>query len=384
MSNGKPYSLFKRGRVFYASFKLPNGKWSTAKSTGETARSRAERWAHNYCNAGQIVVKENVSFEKYSRDFFSWEGAWAIDKRARGLRVSRRQCYNLTYLLTNHLSPTFGKYMLTEINRAIIKEYRNKIYSDGYSGNSINKILSALKAILGAAEEEGLVQFVPKIDRAAVKSTTKGVLTVEEVQKLFAVEWKSDPTHCHPAQDQFKGYAGNLLSCTSGLRMGEIRALVLSDVHLEEGYIHVRRSWDKHFGMNETTKTGRARNILIPSAVQDVLRDLIAMNPEPGNPESFVFFGDKDIKKPVEPIVFSRSLYGAMRKIGISEEERKERVITFHSWRHWFNSLLINAKVPIQKIQSLTGHLTLDMVQHYYHLDDMDDVKYVQESIFIN
>jgi hypothetical protein len=47
---------------------------------------------------------------------------------------------------------------------------------------------------------------------------------------------------------------------------------------------------------------------------------------------------------------------------------------------------LINAKIPLQKIQSLTGHLTDEMTQHYYHADinEMGDVlQAVQNSLFI-
>ncbi len=34
MARGKHYSLYKRNNIYYAQFKLSDGKWSTAKSTG--------------------------------------------------------------------------------------------------------------------------------------------------------------------------------------------------------------------------------------------------------------------------------------------------------------------------------------------------------------
>ena len=73
-----------------------------------------------------------------------------------------------------------------------------------------------------------------------------------------------------------------------------------------------------------------------------------------------------------------------MTLIGITEKIRQTRNITFHSHRHFLNSLLINANIPVQKIQSITGHLTAEMTQHYYHLDDMQDVQKVQERVFGN
>jgi integrase len=274
---------------------------------------------------------------------------------------------------------------LSCIDRAVIKDFRNDLFNHGYSGNTINKILSALRTILEEAEEHSLIQYVPKIDGAAINPKQKGILTIEEVRRLFSTEWKSDPVHCHPPQDHFMGYVGNLLASSTGLRLGELLALTLSDIHLDEGYIFVRRSWDKLYGMNETTKTGKVRHIFIPGGIKEELEKLIQLNPNQKNPESFLFYSPKTPDKPAEPKIFTRSLYTAMRKIGITENIRRERNITFHSWRHWFNSLLVNAKIPLQKVQSLTGHLTAEMTQHYYHSDDMGDVvKVVNDSLFVS
>lgn len=383
-SSSKPYSLFKRNRIYYVQFRLSDGRRSVAKSTGQTSKSAAERWCIEYYTAGQIVRRENVTLAEFTIDYFTWDNAWATDKRVRGLRISKRQCHNLTYLLNNHILPYFGSIKLKNIDRAKLREYRNNLFKQGYSGNTINKVLSALRTILETAEEQSLIQFVPKIEKAAINPKHKGILTIEEVKKLFSINWLSDSAHCHPSKEQFMGYAGNLLACSTGLRMGEMQALTLSDVHLDEGYIYIRRSWDKLFGMNETTKTGKVRNIFIPQTVQSILLKLIEINPYPKNPESFLFFSENTPSKPAEPRIFTRSLYTAMRNIGISEQDRRERNITFHSWRHWFNSLLVNAKIPLQKVQSLTGHLTPEMTQHYYHVDDMGDVvRVVQDSLFL-
>jgi len=384
-AHGKPYSLYKRNKIYYVRFKLPDNSWGTAKSTGETSRNKAERWAFDYLMTGKIVLKENITLAEYADGFFSWDGDWATDKRVRGLRISKRQCYSLTYLVRNHLVPRMGSIKLVNIDRSQIKLLRNGLYNSGYSGNTINKVLSALKAILEAAEEESLIQVVPRIDRAAIRPKLKGILTLEECRKLFSFDWKSEPAHCHPPKDQFMGYVGNLVASSTGLRLGELQALTLSDIHLDEGYIFVRRSWDNFFGLNETTKTGKVRHIFIPELVKNTLKKLMDTNPDPANPESFVFYSEKTSGKPAEPVIFYRSLYTAMRRIGISEDERRRRNITFHSWRHWFNSLLINARVPIAKIQSITGHLTNEMTQHYYHLqlEEMNDVLQVQESIFL-
>lgn len=352
-------------------FKLPDG-WTTARTTHETARGRAESWAIEYLKAGNIISKHNITLSEFSKDFFAWESPWATNKRITGKRISRHHCLDCAGIMKNHILPILGNMKLTQITEHAIEKFRNDIFKSGYSGNTTNRVLMTLREVLKAAKKQSLIQFVPEVEQVAERPKKKGILTIEEVKKIFSIEW-----------NDFRGYAGNILACSTGLRIGELQALVISDIHLDDGYIHVRRSYDKMFGLTETTKTGRARNIFIPQRIKEVLRDLISVNPHPENPESFIFCGEKVHTKPVETKYFYRALYRALAIIGIDEAERKRRNLSFHSWRYFFNSLLINAKIPLQKIQSMTGHLTDEMTQHYYHIDDMADVvETVQNVLF--
>ena len=96
----------------------------------------------------------------------------------------------------------------------------------------------------------------------------------------------------------------------------------------------------------------------------------------------FVFFGSTR-NFPLSNGVILRTLYRAFEKIGISSEDRRERNITFHSWRHFYNSMM-RGKVHDAKLQRLTGHRTLAMTEHYTHfsIDDFKDVLNIQESYF--
>lgn len=382
LSNSKKYSLFKRGDIYYAYFRLPDGKRSTPKSTGQTSRGKAENWCLKYWQTGQIVFRENVTLAEFSKDFFSWEGTWATSKRSTGRRLSRHHCKQQNDLVKNHITPQLGHLRLTQITKHTLNNLRNELHTAGYSGNTINKILNVLLSILQEAEEQFLIQFVPKVKKAVIKPKRKGILTIEEVKKLFSIKWNSERVHCHPARDQFFAYAGNLLAAASGLRISELQALTLQDVHLDSAYIRVWRSWDKLFGLNETTKNGKERNILLPGNVITVLEDLVSFNPDPSNPESFLFYSQTP-GKPVEQRLFTAALYTSLKRIGITEELRRQRNITFHSWRHFFNSLLLNNGVSLQKVQALTGHLSNEMTQLYYHPDSMSDVvQTVQDKLF--
>ncbi len=80
----------------------------------------------------------------------------------------------------------------------------------------------------------------------------------------------------------------------------------------------------------------------------------------------------------------SFSFNKALENIGIPDTERRERNISFHSWRHFFNTLCRVGMVPDSKLQRITGHHTQKMTEHYTHykIKDFKDVMQIQEEIF--
>ena len=95
--------------------------------------------------------------------------------------------------------------------------------------------------------------------------------------------------------------------------------------------------------------------------------------------DAFIFQSE-DKTKPMNPELLRDSLYEMLEKMGV---DRKGRNIAFHSWRHFFNSMLINKNIPMLKVQSLTGHTTDAMSKLYYHPDAYKDVLELQNNIFI-
>jgi integrase len=72
-----------------------------------------------------------------------------------------------------------------------------------------------------------------------------------------------------------------------------------------------------------------------------------------------------------------------LEKIGINKEERIERNIVFHSWRHFLNSQLLSNNISEAKTQKITGHKTKEMMMHYAHFNanDFQDVLEVTSEI---
>ena len=211
MTVKKPFSLYtrtpKNGKpVYYVKYRLPDGSWGTGRSTGQNSKYRAEAHCIEYLQTGGIVAKEKVTLEEYSRNFFQWTGRWAIDKRVRGLRLRERQCIELDRTLKNLVLPVIGNMRLTDIDRSVIKNFRNNLFNKNYAGSTINHALLIIKAILEAAEEQSLIRGIPRIDRAANNTKHKGILTIDETKSLFKAEWAD-----------FRAYTASLLAAASGL-----------------------------------------------------------------------------------------------------------------------------------------------------------------------
>ena len=132
-------------------------------------KSRGE-WAENYLMPHGVPLKGgNTSFKDFSEDFYNYSGESATDKKVRGLRISERHCLDRNALLNNHVNPQIGHLKLLAINRAVVKAFRNDMFHKGYSGNTINKCLSVIKNVLESAEEKGLINHIPRFNRAALK-----------------------------------------------------------------------------------------------------------------------------------------------------------------------------------------------------------------------
>ena len=359
----KPYSLLKRslssGRhVYYVHFRKEDGAFGTAKSTSQTTKTAGEAWAIKYLSSGQIVQKENLTFANFSKGFFEIGSDYRKHLTTKGKTITIRHAGNQQAIVNNHLLPVFGKLKLTKIDTKIIDAYTHNLIIQEKSSSTINHILGTFQIILKFADRFQLIQRLPIIDFIPNRSKERGILAIQEAQDFFSKPWSN-----------VRYYAINLIAATTGMRMGEIRALKRSVIHKD--YIEVNVSWEKGVGL-KSTKTGINRNVPLPPQTNEVLQEVMNMSPYT-EPNDLIFFGRKR-ENPLDHRAIQRNFYQALEKIGIDEDNRKERNIVFHSWRHFYNSLLVDAKISTIKIQAVTGHSSDKMTQNYYHPKEFTDI----------
>jgi integrase len=209
--------------------------------------------------------------------------------------------------------------------------------------------------MLDEAVNQGILTSNPakEVKELKAEETERIILTLEELRKLFPSDWRTD-------WDNAVIYKAHKLAACTGMRISELRGLQGKYVFAD--YIFVCGQYTRH-GYKANTKTKQNRNIPITAAMRQELEDLIRRNGD-----GFVFSEDGGTM-PITMERINRGFEKALGNIGIDHTARLERNLSFHAWRHFFNTVLRMNNVTDAKVQSVTGHRTKKMTDHYTHFD---------------
>jgi integrase len=394
------FQLYKRDKsqgkkIYYCEFFDETGAKIKRVSTKQTSKAAARTWAIHQITHGLVHVQKDQKFSTYAQDWFVWDKCEYLKREINRRGYRRSYADEQRGLLTNYITPCLGRYKLSQItvqriekwlfdirDNQIIpdskkddKEYiKKKNASTSKATSTANRCLGVLKIMMKEALRLQLVSSDPAALVKKLKEVPKdkGLLTRDEVKTLF------DPgTITEVWGKDLLFYAINILAATTGMRMGEVQALQRQYVF--EDYIQIKHSWDRKYGM-VAPKANSARAVSIPSYVSEILQQIITGRRAIGD-ESVIFQG-KIEGQPVDHRAIVKHLYSAMKNVEIDESARKDRNITFHSWRHFFNTFM-RGKVSDAQLRKLTGHRTEAMTHHYDHqiLEELKEVREIQNTI---
>jgi len=128
--------------------------------------------------------------------------------------------------------------------------------------------------------------------------------------------------------------------------------------------------------IEEITSYRKRRDIPVSPKVQGYIE-------EGGYAEGFMV-SKTEGRKPIPLSEGRDSLYAVLVKIGIDADAREARGLSFHAWRHWFNTAMRTGAVPDVKVKAVTGHKTSAMMDHYtsFRREDFADVIKTQNKIW--
>ncbi len=184
-----------------------------------------------------------------------------------------------------------------------------------------------------------------KTNKKNCREKDPGVLTKEEVKilltkaKILKPEW----------------YQIWAFALFTGMRSGEMYALLRQDIDLDNKVIAVTKSFNKNIGL-KGTKSGRNRRVPLADNLMPLVNQLmIGPKDQPLLPRPYQW------KKGDQARVIREFCTG----IGISS-------IKFHDLRATFITQLFAAGASIAEVQSIVGHVDLKTTQRYLRLSSVE------------
>lgn len=272
----------------------------------------------------------------------TFQEAWSIYKEKWLPNIARPDADVGRY--HTHLQPRFADTPLNEIRPMDLENLKLDLTGKGLSPQTIKHVLSLLRRIYNKMVQwefyDGRIPTasvkMPKVDNARTR-----FLTTDEADRLLmslkgrSLDW----------------WRMASISLGTGMRLGEILALIRSDIDLENGIVHVR-----------DTKKGGSRMAHMTEYARAIFREM-----PPLSPPSLLFPTSNGTQRHSTEISKTFSL--AVRDLGLNEGITDDRQkVVFHTLRHTFASWLAIEGVPLYNISKMMGHHSLQMTQRYAHL----------------
>ncbi len=293
------------------------------------------------------------------------------NKRAHKKTIGEYHCKEMRGMVNRYWLPFFGEeFTVGELTEQYLEDFLQELANFRcLKGATINHARTCGATGLKWLKNKGIIHSNPMANVEAFSksdATPRGIPDEKEIKALYELDWNNEVM-----------YLAFNLSAFSGLRPGEISGLQVRDIDSEKDLITIRHSWHRT-GFLKSTKTNLIRKV--PVAHNIILRLLVQAQRCPGaNEETFVFWSKANDYKPFLPQYYDDGFFEALHKIGVSEEERKERNIDFYSLRHFCATYLANM-TDMRNVQAVLGHTTPAMTKHYAnhmtdeHFDSIRDI----------
>ena len=291
-------------------------------------------------------------------NFWDFENSEYVKKRiARGYDIKQRNCKEKLGIVKRYWAKYFdADRTVQRLTSRELDDFLMYLRTEKkLSADTVNKTMTAGNMAFEFLIKEGLITSNPlsSVERFKVNAKKRGIPTETEMKKLMELnrDWNDSVNKL-----AFK------VAALFGLRAGEISGLQVCDIDANADLLYIRHSWNDTDKLKDT-KNGDDRIIPIEHGVALELLMNARRNPDYSD-TSFVFWSPKVAGQPMWPSSFEYDFYIAMQKIGISEEQRKERNIVFHSLRHYC-ATQIAQRASLEIAMKILGHRTEEMTRLY-------------------
>lgn len=205
-------------------------KTKSGFSTKREAREAGKLAQQTYENIGQAIEPSDMSFSDFLDE-------WMNQECKLTCKASTIQGYEKKIRL--YIKPVLGGYRLKSITKSNLQDFITKMYNDGFSRNTISSIKGLLTKSFDFAVDRHYITITPatkliiptKLQPQKSTRTKKHVYIPKEIiDKIF-----------ERFPEGTSAYIPLMIAYHTGLRLGEIFALVWEDIDFKNKTLSVNR-----------------------------------------------------------------------------------------------------------------------------------------------
>ena len=309
------------------------------------------------------AIEKNEKIDVFKAEQYTvaqWCRLWHENYCKPNVRETTAEYYR--NYIENHIAPALGDIKLCKLTTLELQQFYNQVKAGGrvkkYDGmkdrslsvRTVRGLHAMLHLCLDQAVRERLIPYNPAAG-CRLPPKEKKEMQIIPSEKIGAYLRAAEE---HGVLPMF------YLELTTGLRRGELVALLWTDLDVKEQTLSVSKSAGRFKGEVKVTQPKTAnsvRTIYLPKETVDLL--VQEHEKHPSNPYMF--------PSPVTGRMYGPDCVGRLhktllKKAGITENVR------FHDLRHTFATLAIQNGVDAKTVSSILGHysagFTLDTYTH--------------------
>jgi integrase len=400
----EPYSIYPRRMpsgltVWYYYTYSVTGKRTNGVTTGigfqrERDRAKSRREAESYClelyKRGRLGAKTTATtLAGWIERHHFWE--WRYSSYVRGILarsekgkpgITEGYVNDVRKITERRIIPYHGHIYLDEITPAHCEELLFT-WSREVSHKTCNNYRSVYSSMLGEAARLGDIPRNPwdSVQQLAASTSAYGGITIAEGSRIIARDGVDLADHRHLVY-----HLATRTAFLAGLRVGEVCGLFTDDVRtrsIQRGnetitmhYLDVSMQYNSKVHRRVAVKDKDTRAVPITPELFTELEQLIA------GQGRYLFSLHPKQAVPLSQQRIREWLYRRMDTVGIAEDQRISRNLTFHSARRFFNTLL-RRSVSGDVLRKMTGHDSDEMTEHYtdYLPEDLQAISAAQTRV---
>lgn len=316
-----------------------------------------------------IAIANNQLFTNVRDDITldSWFERWVDVYKKKSVRPNTLREY--THIYNKNISPFLGNRNINSLIKSDIQFLIDKASDNNYKYERQSKIKVILTDMFSRAIEDELM----------IKNPAKGVkLRADKEVNAFALTINQQVEFFEACKGTFYDNMYNV-AVNTGLRPGELFALTLEDIHMDEGYIDVNKTLVYQKYLDDAGKTFHVeppktkqsyRHVPINSVCRNYLikqfeLKKIVSTRRPKEQNEYLFV--TRFNTPINSVIYSDSIRSIVRKINDTRSFGDEfPFFSGHTFRHTFATRCFEVGVQPKVVQAYLGHATLKMTMDLY------------------